>query len=160
MMAFKTPLGHFEYRVMPFKLTNAPAVFQVLVNDVLRKMLDKNLFVYLDDILIFSETKEHIQQVRRVLKQLLENGLYAKPKKCEFHKASVSFLGFIIHQGQLATDPAKVRAVVKWPTPDTRKQLQRFLGFANFYRRFIIKTWPTYEMLNASTYEKLAGPCF
>lgn len=136
--AFKTPIGHFEYRVMPFGLTNAPAVFQALVNDVLRDMLRKYLFVYIDDILIFSETEEeHVQHVRSVLRRLLENSLFVKAEKCEFHKDSVSFLGFIVRQGELLPDPAKIQAVAEWPTPSTRKQLQRFLGFANFYRRFV-----------------------
>ncbi|XP_077359632.1 uncharacterized protein LOC144005381 [Festucalex cinctus] len=136
--AFKTPLGHFEYCVMPFGLTNAPAVFQCLINDVLRDMLNVFCFVYLDDILIFSrELHEHRQHVRLVLQRLLENRLYVKAEKCEFHSRSVQFLGFIIEGGQLRADPVKTQAVVDWPSPKTRKQLQRFLGFANFYRRFI-----------------------
>lgn len=119
--AFKTPIGHFEYKVMPFGLTNAPAVFQALVNDVLQDMLNKFLFVYLD-ILIFSETEEeHVQHVRLVLRRLLENSLFVKPEKCEFHKESVSFLGFIVRQGELSPDPAKIQAVAEWPTPTTRK---------------------------------------
>ncbi|KAK7940550.1 hypothetical protein WMY93_003876 [Mugilogobius chulae] len=136
--AFNTPLGHFEYQVMPFGLTNAPAVFQSLVNDVLRDMLNKFIFVYLDDILIFSQDiHEHVQHVRLVLKRLLENKLFVKAEKCEFHKPKVSFLGFVIEKGRLSADPAKIQAVVEWPTPTSRKLLQRFLGFANFYRRFI-----------------------
>lgn len=112
--AFKTPLGHFEYRVMPFGLTNAPTTFQALVNDVLRDMLYKFLFVYLDDILIFSETEEeHIQHVRLVLRRLLENSLFVKAEKCEFHADTVSFLGFIVRRGQLSPDPAKIRAVAE-----------------------------------------------
>ena len=135
---FNTPLGHFEYLVMPFGLTNAPAVFQALINDVLRDMLNRFVFVYLDDILIFSRNlEEHIQHVSLVLKRLLENKLYVKAEKCTFHVDSVSFLGFIVEKGQIKTDPAKVQAVAEWPTPTSRKQLQRFLGFANFYRRFI-----------------------
>lgn len=136
--AFNTPLGHFEYLVMPFGLTNAPAVFQALINDVLRDFLDRFVFVYLDDILIFSKTlAEHHSHVRAVLQRLLENRLYAKAEKCEFHLTSVSFLGYILAGGQVKTDPAKVKAVTDWPVPSTRKQLQGFLGFANFYRRFI-----------------------
>ena len=136
--AFNTPLGHFEYLVMPFGLTNAPAVFQALVNDVLRDMLNQFVFVYLDDILIFSKTlQEHIQHVRLVLQRLLKNKLFVKAEKCDFHATSVKFLGFVIEQGRVKADPEKVKAVAEWPTPETRKQLQRFLGFANFYRRFI-----------------------
>ncbi|KAJ0068821.1 hypothetical protein NL108_011442 [Boleophthalmus pectinirostris] len=136
--AFNTPLGHFEYCVMPFGLTNAPAVFQALVNDVLRDFLNRFVFVYLDDILIFSrDPSEHRQHVRLVLQRLLENKLFVKGEKCEFHASSVSFLGFIIESGQVKADPKKIQAVSEWPPPCNRKQLQRFLGFANFYRRFI-----------------------
>ncbi len=136
--AFNTPRGHFEYRVLPFGLSNAPAVFQALVNDVLRDMLDQFIYVYLDDILIFSHSlQEHVQHVRRVLQRLLENGLYVKADKCVFHAQSVLFLGYIVSVEGMRMDPDKIQAVVDWPTPDSHKALQRFLGFANFYRRFI-----------------------
>ncbi|KAL2096038.1 hypothetical protein ACEWY4_008186 [Coilia grayii] len=136
--AFNTPNGHYEYLVMPFGLTNAPAIFQGLVNDVLRDMLDRYVFIYLDDILIFSKTlEEHKQHVRLVLRRLLENSLFVKAEKCEFHAKTVAFLGYIVAEGAIQMDPAKVSAVASWPIPATRKQLQQFLGFANFYRRFI-----------------------
>ncbi|TWW59252.1 Retrovirus-related Pol polyprotein from transposon opus [Takifugu flavidus] len=134
--AFNTPTGHYEYLVMPFGLTNAPAVFQALINDILRDMLNKSVFVYLEDILIFSRSKEeHVHHVQAVLQRLLENSV--KAEKCEFHTTSVSFLGYIIGQGSVEMDPSKVSAVTSWPVPESQKQLQRFLGFANFYRRFI-----------------------
>lgn len=136
--AFNTPTGHYEYLVMPFGLTNAPAVFQALVNDVLRDYLNKFVFVYLDDILIFSRSRqEHIHHVQSVLQLLLKNSLFVKAEKCHFHASSVSFLGYIVGHNRMEMDPDKVSAVTSWPVPDTRKQLQRFLGFANFYRRFI-----------------------
>ncbi len=136
--AFNTPRGHFEYCVLPFGLSNAPAVFQALVNDVLRDMLDQFIYVYLDDILIFSHSlQEHVQHVRRVLQRLLENGLYVKAEKCAFHAQSVPFLGYIVSVEGMRMDPDKSQAVVDWPTPESRKALLRFLGFANFYRRFI-----------------------
>ncbi len=136
--AFNTPTGHYEYLVLPFGLTNAPAVFQGMVNSVLGDMINQFVFVYLDDILIFSPSLQvHTQHVRQVLQRLLENQLYVKAEKCEFHAQSVSFLGFIVSAGEIKPDPAKVDAVAKWPVPETRKALQRFLGFANFYRRFI-----------------------
>ena len=110
--AFNTPLGHLEYLEMPFGLTNAPAVFQSLVNEVLRDMLDHFIFVYLDDILILSRTpSEHVQHVRQVLQYLLENGLFVKAEKCEFHITTTSFLGYILSQGELRMDPVKERAV-------------------------------------------------
>uniref|UniRef100_A0A8C6NKF8 Gypsy retrotransposon integrase-like protein 1 n=1 Tax=Nothobranchius furzeri TaxID=105023 RepID=A0A8C6NKF8_NOTFU len=136
--AFNTPNGHYEYLVMPFGLTNAPAVFQALVNDVLRDMVGRFVFVYLDDVLVFSpDLDTHRRHVRAVILRLLQNNLFIKAEKCEFHKASMSFLGFILSPNQISMDPTKVTAVVDWPPPTDRKQLQRFLGFANFYRRFI-----------------------
>ncbi|KAK2905603.1 hypothetical protein Q8A73_009546 [Channa argus] len=136
--AFNTPAGHFEYLVMPFGLTNAPAVFQNLVNDVLGDMLNRFVFVYLDDILIFSTSEtEHVTHVRKVLSRLYQNNLFVKAEKCVFHASSVSFLGFIVSPGRMEMDPGKVSAVRDWPVPESRKQLQRFLGFTNFYIRFI-----------------------
>ena len=97
---------------MPFGLTNAPAVFQALINDVLRDMLHRFEMVYFDDILIFSrDLTEHKQQVRLVLRRLWENKLFIKAEKCSFHTDSVSFLGFVVQRGQLQADPEKVRAV-------------------------------------------------
>ena len=123
---------------MPFGLTNAPAMFQALVNDVLRDMLNRSVFVYLDDILIFSKSLvEHKHPMRQVLQRLLENKLYVNAEKCDFHVQSVSFLGYIIGQREVRMDPSKVSAVAEWATPSTHKQLQWFLGFANFYQGFI-----------------------
>uniref|UniRef100_A0A3Q3GHN4 Gypsy retrotransposon integrase-like protein 1 n=1 Tax=Kryptolebias marmoratus TaxID=37003 RepID=A0A3Q3GHN4_KRYMA len=154
--AFKTPIGHFEYLVMPFGLSNAPAFFQALVNDVLRDFLNVFVFVYLDDILIYSKTlEEHKHHVRQVLQRLLENKLYVKAEKCEFHQSSVSFLGFILGGGRVRPTEEKIRAVLEWPTPQTRKQLQRFLGFANFYRRFIRNYSQTALPLTALTSTKI-----
>ena len=136
--AFNTSSGHYEYLVLPFGLTNAPAVFQALINDVLRDMLNQFVFVYLDDILIFSKSlSEHVLHVRRVLQRLLENQLFVKAEKCEYHQDTVAFLGYVISPGAIQMDQQKVRAVLEWPAPSSRKELQSFLGFANFYRRFI-----------------------
>ncbi len=134
-----TPLsGHYEYLVLPFGLSNAPDVFQGFVNSVLGDMINQFVFVYLDDILIFSPSLQlHTQHVRRVLQCLLENKLYVKAEKCEFHAESVTFLGHSISTRGIKPDPAKIEAVAKWPVPDSCKVLQRFLGFAYFYRRYI-----------------------
>lgn len=107
-----------------------------MVNDVLRDFINRFVFVYLDGILIFSKDMSHyISHVHQSLQRLLENKLYVRAEKCEFHASSVSFLGYIIESWQVRTDPEKVKAVAECPQPTTRKQLQRFLGFANFYRR-------------------------
>ena len=126
--AFNTPTGHWEYLVMPFGLTNVPAVFQTLVNDVLGDMINKFVFVYLDDILIFSQdAQSHQGHVRKVLQRLLENRLFVKAEKCEFPCTTTAFLGYIISAHSISMHPEKVRAVEQWPTPTARKALQRFL---------------------------------
>lgn len=123
---------------MPFRLTIIPAVFQALVNDVHRDMLNMFLFVYIDDIFILSETEEEdIQHVRLVLRCLLENRLLVKAEKCEFHTTTVSILGFVVQQCQLSPDPAKIQLMAEWTAPTTRKQLQQCFGFANFNWCFI-----------------------
>ncbi len=155
--AFNTPRGHFEYCVLPFGLSNAPVVFQALVNDVLKDTVDQFIYVYLDDILIFSHSlQEHVQHVRRVLQRLLENGLFVKAEKCFFHAQSVPFLGYVVSAEGVCMDSDKVQAVVNWPTPDSRKALQRFLGVANFYRRFIRNFSQLAAPLTALTFTKTA----
>ncbi|KAI3354953.1 hypothetical protein L3Q82_004746 [Scortum barcoo] len=134
---FNTPTGHYEYLVMPFSLTNAPAVFQGFINEILREYLNV-LCLYMFDILIFSpDPVTHQHQVWQVLIRLLENQLYVKAEKCEFHASSVSFLGFIVEENKVKMDSEKVSAVTNWPPLSTRKKVQQFLGFTNFYRKFI-----------------------
>ncbi|KAL0182333.1 hypothetical protein M9458_021708, partial [Cirrhinus mrigala] len=136
--AFSTTSGHYEYLVMPFGLANSPSYFQALVNEVFRDMLNRWVIVYIDDILIFSNSyAEHVQHVRSVLQRLIEHQLYAKEEKCQFHQESIAFLGYVISPEGVAMDDNKVNAVRNWPRPKTLKELQRFLGFSNFYRRFI-----------------------
>ncbi|KAL0188510.1 hypothetical protein M9458_015609, partial [Cirrhinus mrigala] len=136
--AFSTTSGHYEYRVMPFGLSNSPSCFQAFVNEVFRDMLNRCVIVYIDDILIYSNSyPEHVQHVRAVLKRLISHQLYAKEEKCDFHQSRISFLGYIISPEGVAMDERKVEAVLNWPRPSTLRELQRFLGFANFYRRFI-----------------------
>src|SRR5215207_2511867 len=136
--AFRTRFGHFEYRVMPFGLTNAPASFQALVNDALRPFLDQFVVAYLDDILIFSKTfEEHVQHVRQVLQALRTHKLFVKLEKCRFHVSVVNFLGYRVGREGIKMDPAKVDSIMDWPVPRTLTHLQSFLGFVNFYRRFV-----------------------
>ena len=107
--AFNTPTGHLEYLVMPFGLTNVPAVLQTLVNDILGDLLNKFVFVYLDDILIFSQdARSHQGHVRKVLQRHLENRLFIKAEKCEFSCSSTTFLGYIITAGSIGMDLEKV----------------------------------------------------
>lgn len=136
--AFRTRYGLFEYLVMPFGLINGPASFQHYINDALRDYMDVFCTAYLDDILIYSNTlKEHKQHVRQVLQRLSEFGLQADIAKCEFHVHEVKYLGVIVGTNGIRMDPCKVSAVVNWPQPKNVKDVQSFLGFANFYRRFI-----------------------
>ncbi|KAI4885455.1 hypothetical protein NFI96_014403 [Prochilodus magdalenae] len=136
--AFLTTRGHYEYTVMPFGLRNAPSVFQAFINDVLRDMIGRFVIAYIDDILVYSpDLPTHVRHVREVLTRLLEHQLYVKGEKCEFHQGSVSFLGYVISPAGVVMDDRKVEAVVNWPRPHAIRELQRFLGFANFYRRFI-----------------------
>ena len=136
--AFRTHLGLFEYTVMPFGLTNAPATFQSFIQDTLRDILDISTVVYLDDILTFSGPgQDHDSLVIQVLERLRRADLFANAKKCEFDKSSVEYLGFIISSRGIQMNPKKFKTITDWPVPTTVKQIQSFLGFTNFYRRFI-----------------------
>jgi hypothetical protein len=135
---FRIKYGHFEDNVMPFGLTNAPAIFQHLMNDIFREFLDDFVVCYFDDILVFSKNEEeHINHVRLVLEKLCTVGLYAKLEKCVFHQPQVKFLGYIISREGLSMDPKKIRTVTEWKKPAIVRNVQCFLGFANFYRIFI-----------------------
>lgn len=136
--AFRTPWSLFEYLVMPFGLANAPACFQRFIQWVLREYLDIFCFVYLDDILIFSKTEaEHLDHIEKVFSALSLNKLTVSPEKCAFFQEQVVFLGFVIATTGISMDPAKLKTIAEWPYPRNLKDLQRFLGFSNFYRRFI-----------------------
>jgi hypothetical protein len=136
--AFRTRYGHFEYLVMPFGLANAPATFQAYINTALVGLLDHFVVVYLDDILIYSRNEdEHHDHVRQVLTRLRKNNLFCKLSKCEFDVKEVEFLGFLVGTKGVRADPERIRSVVEWPEPKSFHDVQVFLGFANFYRRFI-----------------------
>jgi len=136
--AFRTRYGAFEWLVMPFGLTNAPAAFQRFMNDVFSDLLDVCVVVYLDDILIYSDDiTQHQSHVKEVLKRLRKAGLYAKAEKCEFHSDSVEYLGYVLSPAGLTMSDAKVKTIQEWPEPKKVKDIQSFLGFANFYRCFI-----------------------
>ncbi|KAK3513188.1 hypothetical protein QTP70_009764 [Hemibagrus guttatus] len=133
--AFVTPTGHYEYLVMPYGLTNAPSVFQDFIHEVLREFLHRFVLVYIDDILIYSRSLAELRHhMAEVLKRLREFQLFLKAEKCSFHQPSVQFLGYHIDSSGIRMDNGKVTAIRSWPTPTTVKELQQFLGFANFYR--------------------------
>src|SRR5947199_10304527 len=117
---------------MPFGLTNAPATFQALINDTLREYLDDFVVAYLDDILIYTKRTlaEHQKQVRKVLRKLQEKGMRLKRQKCEF-------LGIIVSGHEFKMDPTKIKAIREWPAPINIREVQSFLGFTNYYRRFV-----------------------
>ncbi|KAI2644120.1 Transposon Tf2-8 polyprotein [Labeo rohita] len=136
--AFITPTGHYEYLVMPYGLSISPSVFQTFMNKVFREFLHQFVVVYIDDILIyFRNQAEHRQHVRQVLQVLRQHHLYLKLEKCELHQPEVQFLGYNISPEGVHMNHDKVLAIQKWPQPNTIKELQRFLGFTNFYCRFI-----------------------
>jgi RNase H-like domain found in reverse transcriptase/Reverse transcriptase (RNA-dependent DNA polymerase)/Integrase zinc binding domain/Chromo (CHRromatin Organisation MOdifier) domain len=160
--AFRTRYGHFEYNVMAFGLTNAPATFQAYINKTLAGLVDTTCIVYLDDILIFSkDAEEHTRHVEEVLARLLRYGLYINPAKCEFFSSKVNYLGFVLTPDGVEMDPTRVEAIREWPEPQNFKDLQIFLGFANYYRRFIEGfshiARPLSDMLKGSKNGKIFG---
>jgi len=123
---------------MPFGLTNVPAAFQRFMNDIFSDLLDVCIVIYLDDILIYSNNmSEHHRHVKEVLKCLHKAGLYAKAEKCEFHSELVEYLGYILSPSGLTMSDDKIKIIQDWPEPKKVKDIQFFLGFTNFYRRFI-----------------------
>ena len=136
--AFRTRYGLYEFQVMPFGLTNAPSTFQDMMNHVFSDMLDAGLLAYMDDILVYAKSlDEHDEMVKNVLERLTENGLAVSPDKCVWRTQEVEFLGYIIGRDGIKMSPEKVEAVLGWKTPESQTDTQSFLGFANFYRRFI-----------------------
>ena len=147
LTAFRTRFGLFESLVLPFGLCNGPASFQHFINDTLREYLDDFCTAYLDDILIYSEIEgEHEIHVKRILIKLREAGLQVDITKCKFHVTEVAYLGLIVTTEGIKMDPAKIETVTHWPIPINMKDVQSFLGFANFYRRFVYG------------FSKIAGP--
>jgi hypothetical protein len=136
--AFITKYRLYEYRVISFGLTNAPAYFMYLMNKVFMEFLNKFVVVFIDDILVYSKNEEeHEEHLRLVLQKLRENQLYAKLSKCEFWLSEILFLGHVTTDGGVAVDPGKVRDVLKWETPTLVSEIQSFLRLAGYYRRFI-----------------------
>ncbi|KAK1645170.1 hypothetical protein QYE76_062975 [Lolium multiflorum] len=136
--AFTTRYGLYEYNVMSFGLTNAPAYFMNLMNKIFMNFLDKFVVVFIDDILIYSKSEEeHEQHLEIILETLRHHKLYAKFSKCEFWLKEVGFLGHILSAGGIAVDPAKIKTVAEWKAPTTQTKVRAFLGLAGYYRRFV-----------------------
>jgi len=138
-VAFQTNRGLFKPLVMFFEITNSPTTFQTMMNDIFQNLIAEGIVVvYLNDILIFTKTEEkHAQVVRQVLQVLKENKLFLYPEKCEFYKQQIKYLGLVISENEVSMDPVKVAGVQEWPTPENKTDIQAFLGFVNFYQRFI-----------------------
>ena len=137
--AFKTHRGLFEPLVMFFGMCNSPATFQKMVNELFKDLIDEGwLEVYIDDMLIHSRTLvDQERRTERVLQRLMDNDFYLKLEKCRFNVQEVDFLGMVIKPGQIMMDKTKVDGIASWPTPRTVKDVRSFLGFCNYYRKFI-----------------------
>lgn len=136
--AFQTHSGHYEFRVMAFGLTGAPATFQSAMNNTLRPVLRKFALVFFDDILVYSSSlDDHAAHLDAVLGLLHQDQWKVKMSKCTFAARSISYLGHVISSEGVQTDPQKVSAVVTWPTPKNTKELRSFLGLAGYYRKFV-----------------------
>jgi Reverse transcriptase (RNA-dependent DNA polymerase) len=124
---------------MTFGLCNAPTTFQTFMNNIFKDLIDTGqVVIYLDDILVFTHTTTQLDKLtRQVLEHLECYDLFLKPEKCFFDHTSIEYLGVIITEGQVKMDPAKIDGITNWPTLKTLKNMQAFLGFCNFYRRFI-----------------------
>jgi Reverse transcriptase (RNA-dependent DNA polymerase) len=135
---FKTHDGHYEFQVMPFAFTNAPATFQALMNQVFRPLLRRFVLIFFDDILIYNkDLLTHKEHLTLILKKLVEHKLYSKWSKCAFGVTTVEYLGHVITADGVSTDPQKIQAMQQWPEPLTLKELRGFLGLTGYYRKFI-----------------------
>jgi len=131
--AFGTRYGHFEYKVMPFGLVNGPVTFQAMMNTILQEFLDHGVVVYLDDILIYSKTMDEQEAlVKQVLARLERHDLAVFLKKSVFHVDTVEFLGYIVGKSGVTISEKKVESILNWRAPRSVKDVQIFIGFANF----------------------------
>src|SRR5713101_1184491 len=137
--AFKTNRGMFKPRVMFFGLTNSPATFQAMMNEVFKDLIDTGkVFIYMDNILITTATmEEHCRLVNLVLKHLCDNDLFLKPEKCVFEQSKIEYLGLHLCPGHVTMDPVKLAGIADWPAPCCLCEVCSFLGFVGFYRWFI-----------------------
>ncbi|XP_061345967.1 uncharacterized protein LOC133291677 [Gastrolobium bilobum] len=149
--AFRSKYGHFEYQVIPFRLTNASAVFMDYMHCVFKLYRDQFVIVFIDDILIYSKSKdEHMDHLRTVLPVLKDKKLYAKPSRCEFWLSEVQFLGHVLSSSGGVVDPSKIKAVNDWERPKTLTEIKSFMGLAGYYHRFIHGFLAMFEYLQSN----------
>jgi hypothetical protein len=135
---FRTRYGHYEFVVIPFGLTNAPATFMCLMNSIFSQYLDKFVVVFIDDILVYSKTEEeHDEHLRIVLQTLRKHKLYAKFDKCDFYQKEIQYLGHVISAEGIVVDPEKTKGIMEWPVPKDVADIRSFMGIIGYYRRFI-----------------------
>jgi hypothetical protein len=153
-LAFVCRAGQFAPLTMPFGPTGAPGYFQYFMQDIFLRRIGRDVAAYLDDIMVYTQQgKNHNDAVDSVLETLSKHCLWLKPKKCEFARDKVEYLGLLISCNRICMDPTKVKAVTEWPAPRTTTELQRFISFANFYRRFINQFSKTARPLHELTKE-------
>ena len=137
--AFKTNRGLYKPTMMFFGMCNSPATFQAMMDDIFEDLIEEGIvIIYMDDMFLLAKTKEQLREnTKQVLQWLMENDLYLKPKKCEFCREKIEWLGMVIQEGKITMDPGKLKGIQDWPAPTMVKQVRGFLGFGNFYWRFI-----------------------
>ena len=136
--AFQTHNGHYEYRVMLYGVTGGPATFQTVMNLILAPLLRKCVVVFIDDILIYSKSwEDHLLHIQEVLSILQQNNFHVKMSKCLFAKQQLSYLGHIVGEQGVTTDPSKIASIKDWPQPQNINELRSFLGMVGYYRRFV-----------------------
>lgn len=136
--AFRTRYGHYEFVVMSFGLTNAPASFMKMMSGIFREYLEEFVIIFIDDILVYSKDREsHQGHLRIVLEKLREQKVFAKLRKCSFWKRSIGFLGHIVSDQGVLVDPEKIKSIEDWPRPKNASEVRSFLGLAGYYRKFV-----------------------
>ena len=148
--AFKTNQGLFEPMVMFFGMCNSLPIFQSMMDSIVIKEIEDGVtIVYMDDILIYATILELLEKyTKKVLKKLRDHNLFLKAKKCEFNKTKMEYLGLVVEEGKVSTDPVKVKGFADWQVPTCVKNVQSFLGFGNFYQKFIPKFYTLASLLN------------
>jgi len=155
-VAFTIPEGLFKPTVMFFGLTNSPAIFQTIMNDLLRDLINtEKVRSFIDDVMVETENRKgHDELVEEILKRMKENNLYVKPEKCKWKVIEVDFLGVVIEPDGIKIEKEKVKVVLEWPVPKSVKDIQKFLGLANYYRRFVKNFAKIVRLLHELTRKK------